>query len=205
MKFVKICYSSWRKWAQLWILWRVQGQACELSPALSTPMGFSLALQCEAPLVFQEVAERSQESLQVLAAILSPGGEKSVQEWSPHRESRRGGHPNPRWHVIQTSMPAAQSLSCRAQMGCFLTAGPRAASSIASALAEVDFVWKSLPHISLPVFLSNASNSCFPRPLPGPPPRPLSYAHPLDLSPETCVRADWRRQCLARRWEFQAS
>lgn len=94
---------------------------------------------------------------------------------------------------------------CLAQMGCFLTAGPRAASSTASALAEANLVWKSLPHISLPVFLSNASNSRFPHPLPGPPPRPLSYTHPLSLSPTTRVRADWRRQCLTRRWEFQAS
>lgn len=35
----------------------------------------------------------------------SPGGEMSVQEWSQHRESRRGGHPNLRQHVTQTSMP----------------------------------------------------------------------------------------------------
>lgn len=59
-------------------------------------------------------------------------------------------------------------------------------------------------------------SACFPQqclqlmlspspPAPGPPPRPLSYTHPLSLSPTTRVRADWRRQCLARRWEFQAS
>lgn len=57
-------------------------------------------------------------------------------------------------------------------------------------------------------------SACFPqqclqlipsRPLPGPLPRPLSYTHPLNLSPTTCVRADWRHQCLTRRWEFQAS